>query len=495
MYQRVRPSDTCATEGTESPRTKARGRGRSEREFFAFRRRAMFGAGVILLGLAIVGAPTAARQNGLTIQLSSATLPVGASLDLGAMDLSGQPVSGVEWSSSDPAVVTVNGTGIVSAVGGGQAVVLAETGSLDARVAIGVGTAPGDLPGGGDTDDPPDEEPPPSGGGDPVPPSGDSNYIWISPSELAARPTSGPAWEHLLDAASGSCGTPALSDQNDPTNVCVLAKALVFARTGNLQAQLGVVDAIWAIVNAGQYSGRALALGRELAAYVIAADLIDLGTYDAGLDSRFRKTIAELRTTSTDSGPGSLIECHELRPNNWGTNCGASRVAVAAYLGDSTDLARAAQVFKGYLGDRASFAGFKYGDLTWQCDAANPVGINPKGCTRDGHSIDGVMPDDQRRGGDFTWPPPPENYAYGGLSGALAQAVILHRAGYDVFNWEDQALFRAFNWLHTQANFPAEGDDTWQPHLVNHFYNTSFPAPIPARAGKNMAWTDWTHGR
>ena len=34
-----------------------------------------------LLGLAIVGAPTAARQNGLTIQLSSATLPVGASLD------------------------------------------------------------------------------------------------------------------------------------------------------------------------------------------------------------------------------------------------------------------------------------------------------------------------------------------------------------------------------------------------------------------------------
>ena len=164
-------------------------------------------------------------------------------------------------------------------------------------------------------------------------------------------------------------------------------------------------------------------------------------------------------------------------------------------MGDTTQLARVAQVFKGWLGDRASYAGFDYGSLSWQCDSSKPVGINPKGCTKNGHSIDGVLPDDQRRGGNFTWPPPKENYPYEALQGALAQAVILHRAGYDVFNWQDRALLRAFQWLHTQNNFPAEGDDTWQPHVVNHFYKTSFPAPVPSKPGKNVGWTDWSHGK
>jgi hypothetical protein len=68
----------------------------------------------------------------------------------------------------------------------------------------------------------------------------------------------------------------------------------------------------------------------------------------------------------------TLVSTHEDRPNNWGTHAGASRVAVAVYLGDSAELERAAQVFKGWLGDRASYAGFNYGDLSWQCDAANP---------------------------------------------------------------------------------------------------------------------------
>jgi hypothetical protein len=107
------------------------------------------------------------------------------------------------------------------------------------------------------------------------------------------------------------------------------------------------------------------------------------------------------------------------------------------------------------------------------------VGINPPGCVKSGHSIDGVLPDDQRRSGGFTWPPPQENYVYEALQGALMQAVILERAGYDAFAWEDQALLRAFRWLHTQANFPAEGDDNWLPHPINFFYGTDFPAKTP----------------
>src|SRR5690606_4402054 len=163
--------------------------------------------------------------------------------------------------------------------------------------------------------------------------------------------------------------------------------------------------AVRSIAQSGQYNGRALSLGRELAAYVIAADLIGLRSVNSSLDQQFRARLTELRTTPTTSGPGSLVECHELRPNNWGTMCGASRVAIAAYLGDRAELDRSATVLRGYLGDRGAYAGFKYGELTWQCDASRPVGINPKGCTKSGLSLDGVMPDDQRRGGSFSGEP------------------------------------------------------------------------------------------
>ena len=341
--------------------------------------------------------------------------------------------------------------------------------------------------------------PGPGAGGEPSPPPpspGPSGRpgIWISHEELSRIPEAGPSWQALAAAAGESCGRPNLSDQEDSTNVCVLAKALVFARTGNGERRGEVADALRAI--AGQpYRGRALALGRELAAYVIAADLIDLAAYDARLDSAFRSTIASLLTARTSGGPDSLVECHENRPNNWGTHCGASRAAVAAYLGDLAQLDRVATVFKGWIGDRQAYSGFSYGDLSWQCDPDRPVGINPPGCRKQGHSIDGVLPDDQRRGGTFRWPPPKENYVYEALQGALVQAVILDRAGYDAFSWQDSALLRAFRWLNELAFFPAVGDDGWEVPLINAFYGTSFTARIPSRPGKNMGFTDYTHAR
>ena len=45
-------------------------------------------------------------------------------------------------------------------------------------------------------------------------------------------------------------------------------------------------------------------------------------------------------------------------------------------------MARTAQVFKGYLGDRSSIAEFDYGDLSWQADPDHPGGINSEGGTR-----------------------------------------------------------------------------------------------------------------
>jgi len=183
-----------------------------------------------------------------------------------------------------------------------------------------------------------------------------------------------------------------------------------------------------------------------------------------------------------------------VRPNNWGTHAGASRVAADRYLGDKADLARAAKVFQGWLGDRSAYAGFTYGDLAWQAHPDAPVGINPKGATKNGQSIDGVLPDDQRRAGGFTWPPQKENYVWEGLQGAVVQAELLHRAGYDAWNWSDKALLRAVLWETNVARFPAQGDDAWQVWLVNHAYGTTFPTST-ATSGKNMGFTDWMYGR
>lgn len=313
--------------------------------------------------------------------------------------------------------------------------------------------------------------------------------IWISREEIMLLPTVGPAWENVLKAASLNDGPPNLGGRNQKNDVYTLARALVFVRTGMKTMKNVVVDDCMRIIGT-EDNGDALALGRSLPGYVIAADLVGLPPEKEKKFKAWLKTIVTKRVAR-----GSLRSVHERRPNNWGMHAGAARIAVAAYLGDKTDLARAAQVFKGYLGDRDSYHGFKYGALEWQERPDKPVGINRKGAEKAGYSLDGVLPDDQRRAeGGFQWPPPKENYVYEALQGCLVQAVILHRAGFDVWNWEDKALLRAFRWLHDVAHFPAVGDDTWQPHLINHYYGTSFPAPVPSSPGKNVGWTEWTHG-
>lgn len=313
--------------------------------------------------------------------------------------------------------------------------------------------------------------------------------IWTSAQELAALPTSGTAWNNLLAEANKPTGLPNVANQDDPTDVRVLAKALVYARTGNEAYRAQVIDACMRAVGT-EAGGRTLALGRNLIGYVIAADLVGL---PSASDATFRSWLRRCLTQTLDGK--TLRSTHEDRPNNWGTHAGASRAAVAVYLGDAAELARTAQVFKGWLGDRSAYAGFEWGDLSWQADPSRPVGINPRGATREGHSIDGALPDDQRRAGGFVWPPQKENYVWEALQGALAQGVILSRAGYAAWEWQDQALLRAVRWLHEQCQYPASGDDSWQPHLVNHFYVSSFPAPVPTTPGKNMGWTDWTHPR
>jgi Alginate lyase len=313
--------------------------------------------------------------------------------------------------------------------------------------------------------------------------------IWVSEKELAKLPVEGEAWEALKAAADKDPGKPDLSNQDQNNDVFVMAKALVYARTGIQKYRDEVIDNLMKAVDT-EKNGRTLALGRNLPGYVIAADLVNLPA-DTATDTIFRAWLTRTMTENLDSK--SIRSTHEERPNNWGTHAGAARAAVAIYLGDTKDLERTALVFHGYLGDTSAYSGFVFGnDLTWQCDPLHPVGINPTGCLKDGHSIDGVLPEEMRRGASFQWPPIYTGYAWEALQGALVQAEILNRAGYPTWEWQDKALLRAVKFLYS-IDWKPEGDDEGLVWVINHAYGTDYPAALPARHGKNIGWTDWTH--
>jgi Alginate lyase len=340
--------------------------------------------------------------------------------------------------------------------------------------------------------------------------------IWISPAELRRLPTSGDAWERLQAAADGPMEARDIADQDSNHDVKTLAVALVAARTGDSGYRARAADAIVGAIGTEE-GGRTLALGRNLLSYVIAADVIDFRDYDPEREAVFRDWLRRVRHEPLGSetvDDQTLIGTHERSPSNWGGMAGASRAAIAAYLRDEAELERVAKVMKGWLGDRTAYPGtpgplygpddvgmsFRFGgsedDLSWHADPLRPRGVNPRGARKQGHSIDGALPDDMRRGGKFAWPPEYTQYPREALSGFVALAEILYHQGYDVYEWEDRALLRACRFLfELEEEFPEE--EWWEPGvpawwIINARYGTSFPVGGDG-FGRNFGWTDWTH--
>jgi hypothetical protein len=310
----------------------------------------------------------------------------------------------------------------------------------------------------------------------------------LTQSEINSLPTSGSAWNDVASKAKGSWPKPKISDQENQNDVYALAGGLYYAKTGDKAIRTKVRDAIMS-ARGTERGGRVLALARNLQSYVLAADLIDLKGYSASDDSSFRSWLSGVRRASMTQCD-NLILCHERRPNNWGTHAGAARIAADIYLGDRADLTRAATVFRGWLGERSAYAGFTYGDLSWQANSKAPVGINPAGARKNGVNIDGVLPDDQRRGGSCCTLKK-ENYVYEALQGVVVQAHLLKRQGHDAWNWGNQAIKRAFLWQYNVNKFPAAGDDTWMPWLVNKAYGLKLATKSPTSMGKGFGFTDW----
>src|SRR6476619_4349455 len=179
----------------------------------------------------------------------------------------------------------------------------------------------------------------------PVPPSPrpPGDYLLMSKAALMALPTKGPAWENLVAIANDPTGKPDLRDQDNRVGVMALASALVFARTGDDAYRERARSQIMAAIGTEQEGApnSILSLGRQLGAYVLAADFIKLSGAD---DEQFRPWLDSIRTRVL-GGHGrwtSLTGTHEDAPQNWGSFAGASRIAASLYLGDTADVARAA---------------------------------------------------------------------------------------------------------------------------------------------------------
>ena len=339
----------------------------------------------------------------------------------------------------------------------------------------------------------------------PAPPSPrpDDEFLLMPKAEFMALPTSGPAWDALVVWADEDPGRPDLTDQDARHGVRILASALVYARTGDPayreKARAGILSAIGTEREGA--SNSILSLGRQLGAYVLAADFIGL---DGADDDRFRSWLSDLRTRDL-SGHGrwrSLIQTHEDAPNNWGSFTGASRIAASLYLGDMADVARAAQILRGFLGDRSAYSNFQgvEGARSWACDPENYTPVNPP-CTRGGIDLDGAIVRDIDRGGNRKWPPGRDGIGYTleSLQGLTVQAELLTVNGFgDVWSWSDQALKRAAGIVTRSGD---AGGLTWNRSEVSHYvpwilnarYGLDLPTE-PAGIGRVFGFSDWLYG-
>jgi hypothetical protein len=323
---------------------------------------------------------------------------------------------------------------------------------------------------------------------DPEQPVPTSDGLWLSKAEIMALPASGTAWNAVRAEAYAGWGTADLSDNNSTHDTSTLAGALVGVRLNDEALKQKTRSAIMSSMNSGY--ARVLELSRNITSYVIAADLVGLSAAD---DAKFRTFVGALRfkALSGHSGGDNMHETALMSANNWGGMARAASTAISLYLGDTARVNELVTAQRAFLGEDVA-SDMTYTSTNWHA-SQQKAGINRRGATISGKSVDGVIPEDQRRTGEFTWPAPKGSYPWEALQGALVTSTLLSRARKLSIHAGDDALVRAFAWLYFSNNNPASNDDKWQPWLLNKLANADFAAAAPAGFGKNMGWTDWTH--
>lgn len=317
------------------------------------------------------------------------------------------------------------------------------------------------------------------------------DHMIIDGTELVELPTSGPAWEALLAVADEEWEEPDLANQDHDTAARVLAAALVHARTGEPTYADKVVGALEQVSTAPLEDATVLSVGRQLAGYVIAADLVGYR------DPAFVRFVDQARTRNIgDHGRWfSLTQTSENTASNWGAWALASRIAASLYVGDETDLAKSAEIFRGFTGDRRAYDGFQHTDdfdPSWVCgNLSQWVPVNPASCEERSGALaedisrsSGSYPEVDRSGLTYSWET---------LGGAALSARLLAHASYpDVYEWGDDALLRAAEFLQREGGYPPfYAANAYIPWSINRAYGADLGPVKPAGHGRQFGFTDW----
>ena len=312
--------------------------------------------------------------------------------------------------------------------------------------------------------------------------------IWTSAAELKTIPASGPAWDVVLLGASQDCANPNVANQDDNTNVYVLAAAIVYARTADSRYKNKVVAACDKLVAKGNPGGLTLAWGREVGAFAMAADLVGYRT------PAFETWLRNMAEVYKDDEGNTLQKTFKRRANNWGSHAFGALCAIYRYLNDKAALTAIREYWsKGVTGPNP---GYKFGDdISWHADEKNLRLFNPKGAIKKSINLDGAMPDDLRRGGKLQNPPGYTNYAWGFMQGQVMAARILERAGTPIWAVGDSALYRAAYCLQVRfeklyGDWAAHGDDEWLLPFLDKAYGTQWTQQQKKlwQHGKNAGW-------
>ena len=321
--------------------------------------------------------------------------------------------------------------------------------------------------------------------------------IWTSTGEVADIPMNNCAWYKLKRAADSAKPNSAMvSDQDSNNNVEILASAIVYCRTKKRIYKDKVISAIEKLVSKGKPSMDTLAWSRETGAYVMAADLVDYRT--AAFEDWCRK-MAEVWVASDGR---TMLRTFKERPNNWGAHAFASLSAIYAYLHDYNRLNEIRNFWiQAVIGPKPKET--KYGsDLSWHVVQKQLRLINPINSYKNGMNIDGIIPDDMRRGGAFSNPPGYTWYPWEHLQGLVAAARILDRMGMSIWEVDNKAIYRAAYALQVRLgqnceDWKADGDDEWLLPFLDEAYGTNWSSaydPCSSRVyrnGKNAGW-GWT---
>jgi hypothetical protein len=355
-------------------------------------------------------------------------------------------------------------------------------------------------------------------------PTGD---IFYRRDRLMTLPTSGASFERLAKRAKGSWQAPVFMGESASNNAQGDADALAGALYAERVDDEAMREKVRAQLRAASKltSNWLLGLGRQLAGYVEAANLIRFA------EPGFVAWVHRMVTLEHGSGQRwgnykTILATATSLNSNWATQCNRSVLVASMYLkqvGTDAQKADAEKWLKlsvlahkrdiGIRGDYPELPPLYTAPNGWGGNAPYKAGINPVGTTGVIGGKERVL--DAVRQGDWLrteidgkedrdatqWPPNVTSYMWEGLQGETVSAAILHQHGLCPFDAADNAIVRA---LH--ANYgtgamaaneprfvnPAEGDDKGIPWIVNHFGGSNFPTEIddePDKAGyQAMAW-------